>query len=265
MRSVTSKDGTRIAFDRVGDGPPVILISGATADRRWNTSLADALAADFTVLNYDRRGRGDSADTLPYAIEREFEDIDALIADAGAPAHLYGISSGGALALEAAASGLAINRVAVYEVPYSLDEDEPRKHQEYLDTLNALLAEGRRGDMAVEFLRLVGMPEEAIAQMRTSPEWAGMEAVAPTLPYDAICLGTGQPNPDRLGWITAPTCAINGAPEGGHEVGSTALFEAAARAIVDCVPRAEYRILPGQTHMVQAEALAPMLTSFYRG
>ncbi|HWM05097.1 MAG TPA: alpha/beta hydrolase [Actinophytocola sp.] len=265
MHTLTSKDGTRIAFDRVGNGHPVILVSGATADRRSNASLADALAADFTVLNYDRRGRGESGDTLPYALEREFEDIAALIADAGGSAHLYGISSGGGLALEAAAAGLPIDRLAVYEVPYNLSPDQPRIQREYLDGLNAFLAQGRRGDMAALFLRTVGMPEEAIEQFRNTPDWAGMEAVAPTLPYDAMSLGDGTPNAERLGRITAPTCAITGDPEGEHEVGSAEFFEAAAMAIVEHVPTAEHRRLPGQTHMVDPAALAPVLTGFYTG
>jgi pimeloyl-ACP methyl ester carboxylesterase len=202
---------------------------------------------------------------LPYALEREFEDIEALIAEAGGSANLYGISSGGALALEATAAGLAIDRLAVYEVPYSLADDQPRLQKEYIDNLRALLADGRRGDAVELFLRSVGGDDEAIAQTRSSPEWAGLEAIAPTLLYDAICLGTRQPPTERLGKITAPTWVITGAPEGEHEVGSTAFFESAARAIVDSIPSAQHKVLPGQTHMVDPQALAPMLTTFYNG
>jgi pimeloyl-ACP methyl ester carboxylesterase len=129
-RAVTSRDGTRIAFDRMGDGPAVILVGGATMVRQGNGALAEALASELTVLNYDRRGRGGSGDTPPHALRREIEDIDALIADAGGSAHLFGISSGGALALEAAAAGLAIDHLAVYEVLYGLDDDQPRRQFE---------------------------------------------------------------------------------------------------------------------------------------
>ncbi|WP_113701379.1 alpha/beta fold hydrolase [Nonomuraea lactucae] len=265
MRTVTSKDGTPIAFDRVGDGPAVILVSGATADRKMHTDLAQALAGDFTVLNHDRRGRGDSGDTLPFALEREFEDIDALIAEAGGSAHLYGISSGGALALEAAAAGLAIDRLAVYEVPYNLAEEQPRLQEEYVTTLNALLAQDRRSDMVALFMRTVAEADDhAISAMRQEPWWAGIEAVAHTLAYDAAALGTGRPPAERLGRIKAPTCVITGLPEGEQEVGGVEFFEATARAIVAAIPSAEHRRLPGQTHMVSADALAPVLTSFFK-
>ena len=135
MDRVTSKDGTSIAYDRHGSGPAVILVGGAFVDRSENAPLATELAARFSVYNYDRRGRGDSGDTQPYALEREIEDIQALIAEAGGSAHLYGISSGGALALEAAAAGIAVDRLAVYEVPYNMAEDGPQRHREYVEQL----------------------------------------------------------------------------------------------------------------------------------
>src|SRR5918992_2229810 len=156
MNRVTSKDGTSIAYDREGSGPAVILVGGAFVDRSENASLATELARLFTVYNYDRRGRGDSGDTLPYAVEREIEDIEALIAEAGGSAHLYGISSGGALALEAAAAGIAIEELAVYEVPYNMADDGPKRHREYAEQLEAFLAEGRRGDAAELFMRTAG-------------------------------------------------------------------------------------------------------------
>lgn len=265
MATVTSRDGTRIAYDRVGDGPAVILVSGATADRRSHEVLADVLAGTFTVFNYDRRGRGESGDTPPGGLAREIEDIDALIAEAGGSACLYGISSGGALALEATAAGLAIERLAVYEVPYDLSEDQPRIQREYVETLTALLAEGRRGDAAAAFLRVVGMPDDQIEQFRATPGWTGMEAIAPTLLYDAEALGTGHPDAGRLGRITAATYVLTGRPDGAHEVGSVTLFESAADAIVECVPHARRRVLPGQSHGVEASAIAPPLIEFYTG
>ena len=120
MDRVTSKDGTSIAYDRIGDGPAVILVGGGLDDGSENAPLVPELAEEFTVYNYARRGRGDSGDTLPYAVEREIQDIGALVAEAGGSAHLFGVSSGGALALEAAAAGIAIDRLAVYDVPYNM-------------------------------------------------------------------------------------------------------------------------------------------------
>jgi pimeloyl-ACP methyl ester carboxylesterase len=264
-RAVTSADGTRIAFERVGSGPAVILISGATADRQGNRSLAEALASELTVLNYDRRGRGGSGDTPPYALEREFEDIDALIAEAGGSAHLYGISSGGALALEAAAAGLAVDRLAVYEVPYNPSDDQPRRQAEYVQSLERAARSGPGARMEV-FLRLVGMDDDAMAATRNSDDWPRLVAVEHTLAYDAAAMGTGQPPVDRLGRITVPTLVLTGAPEGEHEISfGTELFEAAARAVVAAMPSAEHRRLPGQTHMVDPQALAPVLAAFYRG
>jgi pimeloyl-ACP methyl ester carboxylesterase len=172
MYQVTSKDGTSIAYDRSGEGPAVILVGGGIVDRSENAPLAPVLATHFTVYNYDRRGRGDSGDTKPYALEREFEDIAALIDDAGGTAYLYGVSSGAALALEAAAAGLPIAKVAAYEVPYSVSEGARERHLEYTEKVQSLLADDRRDDAMRLFMRLAGAPEEAIAQAHNSPMWA---------------------------------------------------------------------------------------------
>jgi Alpha/beta hydrolase family len=169
MNRVTSKDGTPIAYDRQGSGPAVILVGGAFVDRSENAPLATELAQRFTVYNYDRRGRGQSGDTQPYALDREIEDLQALIAEAGGSAHLYGVSSGGALVLEAVAAGVAADRLAVYEVPYNMADDGPQRQREYAETLEGLLAEGRRGDAAELFMRVAGASEEIIAGARSSP------------------------------------------------------------------------------------------------
>ncbi len=176
----------------------MILVGGGVSDRSENAPLADALAEQFTVYNYDRRGRGASSDTLPYAVRREIEDIEALIAEAGGSASVYGASSGGALALEAAAAGLAIDTVAVFEVPYNMAEDWPQRWRRYSKELDALLAEGRRGDAFELFMRMAGSTDEEVAGARGSPMWTDLEAIAPTLAYDAACLGDGQPPADRL-------------------------------------------------------------------
>ena len=264
MGRVTSKDGTSIAYERVGRGPAVILVGGGAVDRSENAPLAPELAERFTVYNYDRRGRGESSDTLPYAVEREIEDIEALIAEAGGSAHLYGISSGGALVLEAAAAGVAVDKLAVYEVPYDMSEDGPRRHREYVEQLGRCLAEGRRGDAAELFMRLAGASDEMVAGARVSPMWPGLEAIAPTLAYDAACMGDNWPPAARLAKITRPTLvATGGASPESFVAGGGDFFARAADAIATAIPRAERLTLAGQAHMVDPKALAPVLERFF--
>jgi len=265
MSRVTSKDGTSIAYDRQGSGPAVILVTGGLDDGSENAPLAAQLAEHFTAYNYNRRGPGDSGDTLPYAVEREIEDIEALIAEAGGSAHLYGVSSGGALALEAAAAGLAIDRLAVYEVPYNLADDWPRRWRAYVDELGTALADGRRGDALELFMRLADSSQESIAGARNSPYWPGMEAIAHTLAYDAACLGDGRPPTARLAKITRPTLV---ATSGAHPPGAASWIHAldpAADAMAAIIPRAERQILEGQSHVVDPKAFAPVLERFLSG
>jgi pimeloyl-ACP methyl ester carboxylesterase len=266
MDRVTSKDGTPIAYERSGGGPAVILVGGAFVDRQENAPLAAELAARFTVYNYDRRGRGDSGDTLPYALERELEDLDALVAVAGGSAHLYGVSSGGALVLEAAAAGTAADRLAVYEVPYNMADDGRQRHQEYVEQLEGFLAEGRRGDAAALFMRLAGASEEMVADAKASPMWPGLEAIAPTLAYDAACMGDNQPPAARFAKITQPTLvATGGGSPDSFVAGGGDFFAKAADAIAASIPHAERLTLAGQTHMVDPKALAPVLERFFTG
>jgi pimeloyl-ACP methyl ester carboxylesterase len=264
MNHVTSKDGTSIAYDRQGSGPAVILVGGAFVDRSDNTPLAAELAARFTVYNYDRRGRGDSGDTLPYALERELEDLQALIAQAGGSAYLYGASSGGGLALEAAAAGLAVDKLAVYEVPYDMADDGPQRWREYVQELEGLLAQGRRGDAAVLFMRLAGATEEMIAEAKSSPYWPGLEAIAHTLAYDAACMGDSRPPTARLARITRPALvATGGASPDSFVGGGGDFFDRAADAIAASIPQAERQVIAGQTHMVDPKVLAPVLERFF--
>jgi pimeloyl-ACP methyl ester carboxylesterase len=262
MSQVTSKDGTAIAYDRQGSGPAVILVGGGLVDPatgragRWeNAPLAVELAARFTVYNYDRRGRADSGDTLPYALERELEDLEALVAEAGGRAHLYGVSSGGALALEAAAAGLAVDRLAVYEVPYFVADDALQRWREYVEQLGSALGEGRRGDAVALFMRVAGATEEMVAGARSSPVWPGLEEVAHTLAYDAACIGDGRPPTARLATITRPVLVATGGGEG--------FFEQAADAIAADVPKAERLTLEGQTHVADPKVVAPVLERFF--
>ena len=184
FQEVASPDGTTIAFERLGEGPPVIVVCGAMCDRALMRPTAEELAKHFTVFNYDRRGRGDSGDTAPYAVEREIEDIDALIVEAGGTASVYGHSSGAGLVLHAAAHGLPIEKIVLHDPPYAPDSDEEarRSSRDYGENLKAMLSEDRRGDAVELFMRMVGMTQEMVDQMRHGPAWAGLEAIAPRSP-----------------------------------------------------------------------------------
>jgi len=258
MNSVTSKDGTTITFDRLGQGPPVILVCGGSVDRMSNAPLAARLAEHFTVFNYDRRGRGNSGDTAPYAVEREVEDIDALVDEAGGSAFLYGSSSGAVLALEAARKlSTRITKVALWEPPFILDDTRPRPPADTAKTYTELVAAGRRGD-AVEFFmaKVVGLPPEFVAQARTAPWWPAQEALAHTLAYDATIMGDYSLPTERVASVTVPTLVIDGGAS-FEWVGET------AQALADILPHGQRRTLEGQTHDVAAEAIAPVLEEFF--
>jgi len=263
MDRVTSSDGTSIAYERMGSGLAVILVTGGFDDGSENAPLAAELAERFTAYNYARRGRGGSGDTPPYAVEREIEDIEALVAEAGGSAHLYGASSGGALVLEAAAAGIAIDKLAVYEVPYNMADDWPARWREYVEQLGAALAEGRR-DRALElFMRLAGSSDEAIAGVRDLPYWAGMEAIAHTLAYDAACLGDGQPPRARLADVTQQALVATGDERPPGSASWVLALDEAADAIAASIPQAERRVIEGQAHLVDPKALAPVLERFF--
>lgn len=268
MKTVPSKDGTEIAFDQSGEGSPIILVAGALGVRSHPmfTQLAAHLAPHFTVINYDRRGRGDSGDTLPYAVEREIEDIEALIDEAGGSAFLYGISSGAVLALEAANKlRTKVKKLALYEPPFIVDDSRPPMPRDYVQQVNEMVAAGRRGDAVALFMKVVGVPEEFIPQMREMPMWPEMEKEAHTLVYDATIMGetqAGMPLPSEKvkQWASAtmPTLVIVGGA-------SEAFFQHGTQALVDILPNAQRRTLEGQTHEVAAEALAPVLMEFFTG
>ena len=259
MDNVTSKDGTTIAFDRLGAGPAVILVSGGSVDRWSNAALADLLASDFTVYNYDRRGRGPSGDTPPYAVEREIEDIDAVVSAAGGSAHLYGSSSGAALALDAAeALGGKITKLALWEPPYILDPSA-RPPADQVEQYNTMLAEGRRGDAAQYFMeKVVRMPAEFVAGARTQPWWAATEALAHTLPYDATIMGDYSLPTERAAAIAVPTLVIDGGASFGF-MGQT------ADALAKVLPKGQRRTLAGQEHNIDPNVLAPVLKEFFAG
>jgi pimeloyl-ACP methyl ester carboxylesterase len=257
MNTVTSKDGTSIAFDRMGEGSPVILVSGGSTDRMANAPLAELLASDFTVFNYDRRGRGPSGDTPRYAVEREVEDIDAVVGAAGGSAFLYGTSSGAALALEAAASGLSISKLALWEPPFILDENA-RPPADQVQQYNRMIAEGRRGDAVEYFMtKVVGMPAEFAAQARTQPWWPAQEALAHTLAYDATIMRDYSLPIAQASSVKAPTLVIAGGA-------SFPFMRETAEALARAVPNGTTRTLEGQTHDVAPAVIAPVLAEFFK-
>ena len=209
MQTVTSPDGTVLAYDLMGSGPAVVLLPGGSVDRTSNAGLAAELANDFTVYNLDRRGRGDSTDTLPYAVAREIEDITAVIVAAGGSAHLYGSSSGAALAFEAAAAGAPVAKLAMWEPPYFLD---PRPElADAARVFHDLVAAGKRDEAAEYFMgSVVGMPAEFVAGARQSPWWPGQVKIAHTLEYDATVMGDYRIPEDRARSVTVPTIIVDG-------------------------------------------------------
>jgi pimeloyl-ACP methyl ester carboxylesterase len=254
--TVVSRDGTTIAFDQAGDGPPVVLVNAGPTDRNVNAPLVGLLAARCTVLNYDRRGRGDSGDTAPYAVDREYEDLQAVIDAAGGSAAVFGNSGGGILAFEAAARGLAITRIAVWEPPYVIEGSRPPVPQDYRRRLGDLLAAGRRGDMVELFLtEAAGIPAGFVASIRQSPFWPAQEAVAHVLVYDAEVVGDFSLPADRLATVKVPTLVVDG--------GQTPWLRSGADAVAGALPDARRRTLEGQPHNVDLAALAPLLAEFF--
>lgn len=263
MNTVISKDGTRIAYSRVGQGAPVILVDGALCYRDSGPSgpLAELLTGDFTVYTYDRRGRGESGDTAPYAVEREIEDLEALINEAGGEVYIYGTSSGAALALEAANCLKGIKKLVLYEAPFVVDDPTHARPANYIQTMDGLIAANRRGDAVRMFMRTVGVPAFFVAIMRFMPAWSKLQGVAHTLSYDFRVLGdtgSGKPLPtNRWTAVTLPTFVLDGgsSPEGMRH---------AMASLAKVLPNAKYATLEGQTHMLKPEAMAPVLVEFFQ-
>jgi pimeloyl-ACP methyl ester carboxylesterase len=263
MDLVRSADGTPIAFERVGSGPPLVLVGGALSDRGAAGPISALLGERLTVFAVDRRGRGDSGDTQPYTVEREIEDLGAVIGAAGGSAFVYGHSSGAVLTLRAAAAGLPIEKLVAYEPPFIVDASRPPVPDDYVRHLDELVAAGRRGDAVAYFLTTgVGVPEQMVEQMRTAPMWPGMEAVAHTLAYDGRIMGDtmrGMPlSSEPWSDVTIPTLVVDGGA-------SPPWQRDAARALVDVLPDARYSTLEGQDHGPAPEVLAPTVLEFLLG
>lgn len=262
MLKVTSVDGTVITYERYGDhgGDPLIVVGGATCDRAKTRPLAEGLGAHLPVVNYDRRGRGDSGDTSPYAVEREVEDIAALVDDLSDDVVLYGHSSGATLVLHAAAAGVPVRAIVLHEPPFSADTDEDRQEaRDYAETLTALLSANRRDDAVALFFQTTGVPAEAVAEMRHEPWWADVVALAPTLAYDSAVMGDlsrGGSLPVEVATrVAVPALVLSGgdSPDWMIEAG---------RAAAAALPHGTHRVLPGEGHVPSPQTLAPVLTEF---
>lgn len=263
MQKVTSQDGTAIAFDRAGNGPALILVGGMFEQRAMESetsklAINPLLAQHFGVYHYDRRGRGDSTDTLPFAVEREIEDIEALIDEAGGSAFVFGISSGAALAFEAALKlGAKVKKLALYEPPYNDDPDARQAWVNFRSQLAAALAEDRRADAVGLFMMLLGVPPEGVEEMHQYPMWPMWEAIASTIAYDAAALGDEAAVPaGKAAGLGVPTLVMSGSE-------SYPFMHASAQALAGSIPNGQYRGLEGQTHEVAPEALSPVLVEFF--
>jgi len=255
IRTVESADGTRIAFDRAGEGPPVILIEAAGHYRGFSSfdGLTPLLARALTVYRYDRRGRGDSTDTPPYTAEREVEDLAALIDSAGGSASLYAYSSGGLVALHAAAAGLPITRIALLEPPVEPDSDLASQQAFTAELAARVAADG--GDAAVEYyLTEIGVPEDILTDMRGTPSWTAMASIAHTLIYDSLL--SEATSFDLLAAVPVPTLILD-------SEGSSTNITGMAAAVAAAMPHATHLSLAGEWHGVPDDVLGPALTDFF--
>jgi pimeloyl-ACP methyl ester carboxylesterase len=249
---VQSADGTTLAVDRSGHGPDVVIVVGAFCDRSSSAELVAALSSRFTVYRYDRRGRGDSTDTPPYGIGREVEDLDAVARVAGGPPYVYGHSSGAAIALEAAAVGVPLRRLAVYEPPYLGEIRAP----DFAADLRELVSSGRRDEAAQRFLLNTGAPVEAVKKMASAPSWPRLVSLAHTLAYDVMLSDHGSASTEWCTGVSVPTLALAGSdsPEWAAK---------AVEAIAAAVAGGRHRILEGENHNPAVDVIAPLLADFF--
>lgn len=261
-RFTTSADGTKIAYSVTGTGPALILVDGAMCHRRFGptTELASVLDKDFTVYTYDRRGRGETSDgETPWALEREVEDIDALIREAGGSAFVFGVSSGAVLGMEAASRLPGITRLALYETPFVVDDTYRPRPADIVRTMDDLLARGDRSGMLSLFMKIVGVPAIGLAIMKLTPVWKKLKPVAHTLRWDLRILGDdgrGTPLPTDRWKIKVPTLVMDGGK-------SPEYLRNTMKNVAEVVEGSQYRTLPGQTHMYKASVLAPELVEFF--
>lgn len=254
---VTSADGTRIAYERLGNGPPLVVVGGLLNDRQSARNLAEALAPRLSVIIFDRRGRGESGDTPPYAVAREVEDLAALVDEAGGSASVYGHSSGAGLALIAVAAGVRVSGLVLHEPPYGPDDEQSKQDARDLDErIRVAVAENRRADAIGLFCTEAGMPPDMVEETSKDP---ALQALASTMPYDFDVMGHadqgGAIPEDLVRTVEVRTLVIAGDA-------SPDFFRDAAARIVDLMPDATYAVLPGQDHGAPAEVVAPVVTDF---
>ena len=260
-RTTTSRDGTIIAFTKTGSGPPLIIVDGAFCYRENGpaSELASVLAQHFTVFTYDRRGRGESGDTAPYAVEREIDDLQAVTREARATPFVVGISSGGALILQAVASGVAVKKIALYEPPYVAAGNGPRSSKDVKDRLQSLVSAGDRGGAVRFFMTDVfGAPRAFVFAMPflMPNAWKRNKLVVHTLPYDLTILDDRSVLNERSSSISVPTLVIGG------EKSPKELRDAVA-AVANALPNGQSRFLSGQDHNISSRALAPVLFKYF--
>ncbi|TDD84509.1 alpha/beta hydrolase [Actinomadura darangshiensis] len=265
MPHVISKDGTRIGYSKTGSGPALVLVDGAFGHRAFgpNMDLPPLLADRFTVYTYDRRGRGESGDTQPFSVERETDDLEAVIAEAGGSACVYGVSSGVPLALDAANAGLAIPKLVVYEGPFVVDDSRKPIPEDLRAQMETLVKEDRRSQAIKLFMtKGVGLPGIFVTMMRLMPAWSKLKRVAHTAPYDVAALGdTGRGRPLPAGrWsdVKSPVLVVVGGK-------SPKWMKNAMGALAEVLPDARHRTLDGQMHVVKGKAIAPVITEFLTG
>lgn len=258
---VTSRDGTRIAYDKVGAGPTLLVVNGALGFRAMSFArqLTLELAKHFTVIDYDRRGRGESGDQPAYSVDREIEDLDALVRQASAtPPYVFAQSSGAALALRAAAAGVPMKALVAYEPPYMIGDAPDRPAADYGERIAALIAQGRRDEAVKLFMATVGVPRVVVFVMQFLPFWKDMRAAAPTLPYDAAVMGDFEFPVQMLASVRVPVVVAVGEK-------TTSTLRRAAQAAAEAIPGAEYRVAPGMSHAVKPAVLTPLLREWLQG
>lgn len=251
---VTSKDGTTIAYDRLGHGPPLVIVNGALSVRSFvfARKIAEELAKRFTVYNYDRRGRGDSTDNAAYSVQKEVDDVAAVCKAAGGKPFVVGFSSGAALALEAAAAGVPMAGLYAYEPPYTRADPNDKTDADFRERLEAFRAKGQRDEAVSYFMKTVGVPGFGVAIMKMLPMWKTMRGVAHTLPYDAAVLDGFRVPAQRLAKVKVPTIVANGSK-------TAPALKLAAKAAADAVPGSQHRVVPKANHGIRPKAIAAEL------
>lgn len=255
MPFVTSSDGTSIAYRTLGSGPPLLIVGGAFSDHRTGAALAAVLADAFTVISYDRRGRGESGDAPTYAAQKEIDDLAALLAEWGDKAALLGFSSGAMLVLEAARQGISTGPLILVEPPYLLEESRPRPPRDFPARLTALVESGKRGE-AVELFQadFIGIPRPVVEQLRQAPFRPWLEAMAHTTAYDATIAGDLSLDPSLPPAIRQPVLTIAGSD-------STPFLQATAKALAERIPDGQFVAIDGMNHDL-TPALAPAILAF---